>query len=668
MNNTFTAFLKDTAGGIYLKLDIKNTGAEPEAMPNPFAGVDESRPFTRVMKAHVVTSPGSVVKEVFVVTARDEYLQYGNLLEDVTNRTLDESWQRMLKSSAENNDMLLSDRKDSAGAYLPFDPLFYCIKNKAYFTPVCPACSSGFDLCRDENLLRDNGLASYSGSLKRYLYCPECQTQGRTPVFYTGSAGSDEPKGVKGKSSLVREYVNLLVKADPRIPCSSCGHRTGCYGEDWHALNNIVSFSFYPFYAALSEAGTINASDFLQLLSGASFEEIEDSLRAGGFSGRLDAVASFERTRQSLSSLLFENGDRAFLEILYLKLSFAAEILSRVVRGSGNLKYPDMGLGPESIWVTLPDGGGLLPAFWNFRSVYLKGPETEESFHMLPSAPNSYFAYFFGRLLIYILLSNPSPGKKEIDARLKEALSAFVSKKTLDPEMLGSGVFSPENIFYKPAGRSIGAKFSNLFREAVSLGVSLMLHGYAGDGGFPEEEFISSLNTLKGEIIKMLFEQGPAPHAVSAAKDESVPGEELNAAIIGILDNIREKWLGSEKTAPLVTEESAPEESFEKTIIIPAQKAGQGADIIEEPEDFHETIILNAATLSKKAGKTKEPPEEKPEPTGSPEDLLEATIMMGRNAERTPKSAVNPAKDDEVKTRKLENKDDELSETVIIKK
>jgi hypothetical protein len=251
---------------------------------------------------------------------------------------------------------------------------------------------------------------------------------------------------------------------------------------------------------------------------------------------------------------------------------------------------------------------------------------------------------------------------------LKEALNAFVNKEPLDPELLVSSVFRPENIFYKPEGRTIREEFPGIFKEALSIGVSLMLHGYAGDGGFPEEEFISSLNTLREEIRKMLFEQGSAPLVVSIAKDESIPGDELNAAIIGILDNIREKWLDSEKTAPLVVDEFAPEESFEKTIMMPAQKAGQEANIIEEPEDFHETIILNAATLSKKARKTKEPPEEKPEPISNSEDLLEATIVMSQNAGRALKPATNPAQAEEVKNQKPENKGDELSETVIIKK
>ena len=167
-----------------------------------------------------------------------------------------------------------------------------------------------------------------------------------------------------------------------------------------------------------------------------------------------------------------------------------------------------------------------------------------------------------------------------------------------------------------------------------------MLHGYAGGGGFPEDEFISSLNVLKEKIRKILFETAQVHHAVPAHIGDSktvADDSESNAIIAGILDNIRQKWMDSDKTAPPINEEPVPEESFEKTIIIPAGKPAQETKIIEEPEDFHETIILNSSTLSGKAKKTAEPAEDKPEPPVSQEDLLEATIIMSQNAGKASK-------------------------------
>ena len=453
MNNPFTAFLIGAGSGIHLKLDLTDKKGQPEDKSYPFVSADSSLPFSSIMRANVVTSTGALIKETFMEVSRDEYRQFGNVLGDITNKTLDESWQRIIgRALKDKNGMLLSARTDAEGMYLPFDPVFYCIKQGVYFTPVCPVCSSGFDICRDEYLLKESGLASYVSSLKRYLYCPECHSQGRAPVFYAASITGGDPANVRDRSALVQEFVNLLVKADSKIPCSSCEHRTDCYGEGWSALKNIVSLSFYPFYAILSEAGTLNALDFLQLLSGAPYEEIENSLKFRGLSGRLNAVKAYKNSKGASSFLLFEGDDRAFLEILYLKLSFAADFLSRIVRDSDSLIYPDLGLSPESIWVTLPEGGGFLPAFWNFRTICLKGPEADESFQMLPGAPKSYFAYFFGRLLIYILISNPLAGRDEINARLMEVLNAFIHRESLDQDLIGNGVFRPENIFYKPEG------------------------------------------------------------------------------------------------------------------------------------------------------------------------------------------------------------------------
>ena len=607
MNNLFTVFLTGAGSGIHLKLDLADKIGQPEDISYPFVIIDSSLPFTNIMKANVVTSGGSVVSEVFMAISRDEYRQHGSSLGYITNKTLDESWQRIIKRALKDkNGMLLSDRTDSTGAYPPFAPVFYCNKKGAYFTPVCPACSSGFEVCRDEDLLRENGLASYTRSLKRYLYCPECHSQGRAPVFYAVSISGDDPTNVRDKNALIQEFVNLLVKADSNIPCPSCEHRTGCYGEEWLALKNIISLSFYPFYAVLNEAGTINALDFLLLLSGASYDEIENSLKARGLPGRLNAVTTFKNSKGASSFLLFEGDDRAFLEILYLKLSFAADFLSGILKDSDNLIYPDLGLGPESIWVTLSEGGGFLPAFWNFRTIRLKGPEADESFQMLPGAPKSYFAYFFGRLLIYTLLSNQLFTRDEIDARLKEILNAFIKGEPLDPELIGSGLFRPESIFYKPEGLIIKEEFTDIWKEAIQTCISLMLHGYAGDNGFPEDEFISSLNVLREKIRKMLFEPAQIHHANSASVEASKAAAEdgeSNTKIVGILNNIRQKWMDSDIIASLIIEKPVPEESFEKTIIIPVSKTGQETKIIEEPEDFHETIILNASTLSGKIKK-----------------------------------------------------------------
>lgn len=672
MNNPFTIFLSGTGNGIHLKLDLADKSALLEDIPYPFVTADSSLPFTGVIRANVVTSAGAVIKEAFLTISRDDYRQYVSKLDEITNKTLDESWQRIIgKTLEDENGMALSAIADDQGMYLPFDSLFYCTKQGVYFTPVCPVCSSGFDICRDENILKENGLASYASSLKRYLYCPECLSQGRAPVFYAASVSGDDPTNVRDRSALVQEFVNLLVKSDPNIPCPSCEHRTECYGEGWPALKNIVSLSFYPFYAVLSEAGTINALDFLLLLSGASYDEIEISLKSRGLTGRLNALRAFKMGKGALSLLLFEGDDRAFLEMLYLKLSFAADLLSRIVRGSEGLIYPDLGLSPESIWVTLPEGGGLLPAFWNFRTMLLKGPEADESFQMLPDVPKSFFAYFFGRLLVYVLISNQSAGRDAIDARLLKILNAFIKGEPLDLDLTNSGIFRPENIFYKPEGMVIREEFAEIWNEAVQTCISLMLHGYAGDGGFPEDEFVSSINVLKDKIMKVLFEPVRVHHEIPASIGETKKAADenkTNARIVGILESISQKWMDYDKTALPVNEESVQEESFEKTIIITSDKPVQETKIIEEPEDFHETVILNSSALSSNIKKMSGTSGHEPEPHAGEEDLLEATIIMTQNTEKASKPPAETVKSDDDITRKPENKDDELSETVIIKK
>lgn len=666
MNRSFIAFVTDPGSGLYLKLDIADSRAS-----SPFVTADDSLAFAVARKAGVAASGGTVISDVFVVMSRDEYIPYGNIAGEVTNGAIDERWQRMIRSSAGGGFGVPGPGcVDSDGTYPKFSPVFFCRKTMRYFSPVCPACSSGLDVCKDEGILKENGLASYESSLRRYLCCPECLAKGRPAIFYAPSRRDDESDIVQDRSALIRGFVNLLVRPDSDIPCASCKDRADCYGESWLALDNITGLSFYPFHAVLNEAGTMAATDFIKLLSGASFAEIEDDLRARGFSGRLNAVTSYEKSSRPASGLFFETDDRAFLEVLYLKLSFALDLMSRIVRDSGGQANSWVAPGLESVWTVLPDSLGLLPSFWNFRTVRIKGPEDDDFTDVLPYAPKGFSEYSAGRLFMYTLISSSLIGRKEIDARLKDILDAPVGGAPPGMDSIAAGIFDPENIFYNPGGRKIREEYLDVFKDILRAGMDLILDGYAG-GGQGIKDFMSSLNRLRDKISRMLFTQGQTTSDIQADAASPAGDEETNLRIAGILGAIKAKWLDSEKTVP---ESEGPHkqvpadtaETFEETVVIPMKQAPKETRIIEEPEDFHETVILNAATLSGRKAKGPEKPEEKP--AVNLDDVLEETVVMGVGARRTAALPASGGKTDADKRPATENMDDELSETVIIKK
>ncbi len=78
-----------------------------------------------------------------------------------------------------------------------------------------------------------------------------------------------------------------------------------------------VFFPFYPFYMLVFDAAVVKGVDFIPLLSGAGIQEIP-ALKDTVPGAELDAGWA----AHGGSGFLFENQDRFFLEVLYLKLSF----------------------------------------------------------------------------------------------------------------------------------------------------------------------------------------------------------------------------------------------------------------------------------------------------------------------------------------------------------
>jgi hypothetical protein len=253
----------------------------------PFAVLDDNDPFSRIIVAKFITDTGSLLKEVCLLTQKDHYSTREHDLGSATNTDLDISWQNSyadFKSEAPRRAQLtLSCQTDEQGRLARMAPLFFCRGKRSYFHPVCPSCGISLELCTDDNLLKINGLASYSGSAKRYLHCAVCCARG-LQEFYLFERDAADPITIKDRWSLIDRF--RLVKAEmvPEgdFPCAGCPEHDDCYGPAQNARARITPFSFYPFYFLMYEAPSLHALDFLDLVSGASCEEI---------AARLDPVA-----------------------------------------------------------------------------------------------------------------------------------------------------------------------------------------------------------------------------------------------------------------------------------------------------------------------------------------------------------------------------------------
>ncbi|MBE9580097.1 MAG: hypothetical protein IMF18_00570, partial [Proteobacteria bacterium] len=249
--------------------------------PFPFLVINESDPLGRLIEARFVTDAGSKLKRVFVLLQKDEYLLPRDELWPISNQDVDECWQRAFSSysgkAKDGSMVVLSDQIEKDGRLSSLQSLFYCNQERVFFHPQCPTCGSPLQQCYDDHLLTGVGLQPYSTSLKRYLYCPSCFDLVGESDFFIHALESSDPPMLKDQWDLVKEFGQLTEgkKHLDQFPCTKCASHKECYGTDGLALSRIVPVSFYPFHILIFEAMSVNAPDFLSLISGASFEELE---------------------------------------------------------------------------------------------------------------------------------------------------------------------------------------------------------------------------------------------------------------------------------------------------------------------------------------------------------------------------------------------------------
>lgn len=643
----------------------------------PFLLIHDSDPFTRLLEAKLVTNAGVEFCNLFALVQKDQYFLPPNELWPVTNKDVENSWQSAFDfhQGAKHKDsfMLFADQIGDRGRFQPLQSLFFCKTRKVFFHPVCPRCGLALQQCTEDEVLQNCGLPLFSASLKRYLFCPTCFLKG-VQDFYASEPDKSDPPQVKDRSALIREF-GQIQEAQPQeepFPCAGCPRHGECYGPAFSALARISPFSFYPFYLFLFRAPSgLQAGDFLSLVSGASFGEIETQLQAKKEFGRIRYVKSVEEESKGVSSGIFvKKGEGEFGEVLYLKLSFLEELIRNISSRGGFRAHPDLRLDLDRIWVKLSNPGSLLPFLWNFQVDLIEAAGIHpESTPFLPS-PKSKSLYFLGCLWFYALLVN----KKQNITEVYKALAKVWEQPPADPDSSFSSpgnsvpAFLPDNIFWDPGARKAAKKWDPLWEKSLGLGLALLKSAFGSDPSWQEEDFLNRLGSLRQEVRESLFATEPAE------RKQEVPIE--NEALVKILSGILKKW--QKKPAQR-------EGDFTETMIIPSGRAerpvpsqdeamktvvlspkGQGGrDSVKE--DLEKTVILS------KEGLRRELPKSQPRNI-SIENTTQTVVISPHD--RSPGSPFSqfsrntPGTQKEVKSGgdiREEQEEDDLSKTVILK-
>jgi hypothetical protein len=547
---------------------------------SPFPVVSDSDPLADLVEARFVTDAGSELRRVFLLKQKDRYLVPADAFWPLANPDVDAAWREAFSFHAAagrgRSPAVLSAQLDGAGGLVPLDPLFLCSTRQAFFHPPCPVCGRPLRLCEDDDLLAAEGLKPYSGSLRRYLFCSPCAAASRSG-YHAFEADRSDPPAVRDRWALIEAFARLRDGADPacRFPCGGCPDRADCCGPEARIRERIVPFSFYPFHMLVFEAPDLGARDFLSLLSGASPEEVAARLSAEREYGRLGRLDVLRRDGRLSAPFLGDPGDRRFLEVLYLKLSFLEAVFRTLRPEDGAPGRPDLRPSLDRIWIRLGSPGGLLPAFWTFGADVLDIRRHLPAACRLPGPPAYDDLLFLGLLWFHALLANAGQDHGAVSRSLREPLEAALHGG--DPMSGGTGgAFSPLNTFWNPEGKRIREEWLPFWERALRLGWSLLGSGARSDPGWSAEAFRRQTEALRDEIKDRLFRDGPTDIRPEA------PDEDLSAeseAIRAILDRVLGKWKAGVE---------AEGEETRETVVLRRDEAAGGTPSIGDPVSARE--------------------------------------------------------------------------------
>jgi len=594
---------------------------DPEALAHssfPFLLVSDSDPTARIVAARVDTDGGDRVASLFFLVQKDRYRLGRESLHPVTNVGVEEAWQRAgaayLRVGEGRSPRFFEGQRGPDGRVSPFAPLFFCKEKARYFHPPCPRCGRSLALCTDDAVLAAAGLPLYSGFLERHLFCEACAGPGGGS-FYALEVGSGAPAILRDRISLVRDFGKAEggSSSETGFPCPACPERGECFGPSLKALARIVPFSFYPFHAFAFDAMSLCAPDFLALLSGAGAEALAERLESAGERGR----ASLVRAAGEASPLLFESGERRFLEILYLKLSLLGELFDALPPGERLAVPPEFLPSVDRAWIALGAARNLLPRYWNFRVSVLDigryGAEEASS----PGVPGSADLSCLGVAWFEALLVNA----KQDGAAVRGALSDLLRHPPpgATPTFPGArdpgSPFFAGNLFFEPGAVPFSEGTAELWDGALAAGWSILL---AGAGKGPEtgrDAIASGILALRSRLRERMFE-GETP-----------------AALPGILDAILRKW----SAAAPATGATPPPESKAAPPRPPAAPAAADDFLVK-------TVVLGSPPGPVRP--TGVPPAAQA-PPAAPGDAIEKTMILRPGIVAPgPPAAQPPAADD----------------------
>lgn len=555
-------YLHGHAPGISIQLILPE-----QNIPIQGDGQDGSGPFSLLRNGRIAVDGHHRLLDLIFVTQSDVYSIGRSELRPLTNLDVESIWQQtwaqVQRRDDEKGPTVLPCQIDEKGTLTPFKSLFYCAHKHVYFHPLCPICGNSLALCCNDDFLAAAGLPTYSTSLHRYLYCADCYQKSEEIYFYTRDSKESSSSRIKDSHALIEAFRHLLTKShlSDQLPCIGCTESGNCYGADTMALNRMQPLQFYPFHMLIQHAPTLNALEFLALVSGAQSRKLSQ-VKASGF--------------------LFEQDDRLFLEILYLKLAFLQALMALI---SSDASAPVSRMSLEAVGVDMKMQGAHLPNLWNF-SLRLVNPIGTLALHPPGSKlPHALIHEFLGHAWFYALLANGSQQMAQLNAVIDEQLVKASNLEMNTKALFNHNVFDPGHIFWQPCSIELAPDWHKLWIEALEQGMALLRAGSNGVSEFTPGAFEARLEELKSRVHQCLFN---APAVVQKPTRETA--DDAKARIATILSNILDKWSQANNLSqkePLHIGQKPSPEDLPKTVVSTSPKTP------ESQADLAKTIVIS---------------------------------------------------------------------------
>ncbi len=537
----------------------------------PFLLISDTDPFSRLIEAEVLTNAGSSLRKVFLLVQKDQYTLIKDEFWPINNKDVDNFWQKALSFYAEKNTgsslIVLANQINKKGQLMPLPSLFFCKAKQLFFNPPCPKCGLTLQQCEDDDLLNNSKLQPYSISLKRYLFCPSCVSSGNYD-FYVYELDHFDPPTLKDRWALIKEFGTMRkgIGLICQFPCDKCPNHQECHGPDNLAFSRIVPFSFYPFHILIFEAMSLNAMDYLALVSGASFKEIKSRLETRGEIGRINCLKDDTDKDSAMTLFLYDGDERHFLEVLYLKLTFLGEVLQDLISETTLFKHPDMRLSIDRIWVKIADNSSLLPICWNFKVKFIDISRPLFENQPFKKMLSSSSLYFLALVWFYTLLVNKKQDISRISLDLNKAADNSFSESDFSIEKLlherSIPTFLPVNIFWDPEGKKTNSTWNHLWERTLLMGWSLLKDSFQNNAALPGEGFLQRLHELRGDIKEELFKMAP----IDSRQVNIAENETINHILISIMS----KWRACVESE-VKSEVKEEKEELTGTVIIPPE-------------------------------------------------------------------------------------------------